>query len=214
MPSYNFFGATVDDVRRRLPGDLAHVSLGSVEAAMEGAEARVEAALPDRYRRLLSRVEGEVLVGAATEGQLSAALALPAASGLALYADFTGPYADRAAADAMDAAAYELDEEGEIVTFSPALTEGTRVAADYDTTLAGGARVLADLVAALAAAELARTACYAKPEWAEGLAADANARLAALADGRTGVPELDRVRLADDWERTVRGTRVGHLERS
>ena len=214
MSNYAFFGATADDVLRRLPGDLASTSHSVVEAAMTDAETRVEAALPDRRRRLLSRVEGEVIVGAATEGQLSAAVALPVASSLVLYADYTGPYADRSAADAMDDSAYELDEDGEIVAFSPALAEGTRIVADYDTTLADGVRVLAELVAVLAAASLARRACYGRPEWAAALTADADARLAALTDGRTGIPELDAIRLYDDWDRSATGVRVGHLERS
>jgi hypothetical protein len=214
MSSYSFFGATVDDVLRRLPGDLAKADPSLVEAAMDDAEARIEAALPERYRRMLRRVEGEALVEAATDGQLSAPVGLPAASGLALYADYRGPYADRSPADALDPSAYELDEDGEIVTFSPALSKGTQVLADYDTSLAGGIRVLADLLAALAAAELARTAAYGRPDWVEGLAREATERLAALADARLGVPELDALRLIEDWERTVRGTRVGYLERS
>ena len=115
MSSYSFFGATADDVLRRLPGDMAGTSHGVVESALADAETRVEAALPERVRRLLRRVEGEVLVAAATEGQLSAAVGLPAASNLVLYADFAGPYADRTAADAMDASAYELDGEGRVV---------------------------------------------------------------------------------------------------
>ena len=214
MSTYGHFGATVDDVLRRLPGDLAHTGHAAVEAAMDDAETRVEAALPDRYRRLLSRVDGEVIVAEATEGQLSAAIGLPAASGLTLYADFAGPYADRAAADAMDASAYGLDVDGEIVTFSPALAEGTRVVADYGTTLADGIRVLAETVTALAAAAVALRASYGRPEWADGLTATADARLAALADGRIAVPELDALTLYDDWQATPIGVRVGHLERN
>ena len=213
MSSYSFFGATADAVLRRLPGDLSHAGASLVEAALADAEARVEAALPDRYRRLLRRVEGEVIVPAASVGQLSAAIGLPAASNLVLYADYVGPYADRSPADAMAPSTYALDEGGEIVTFSPALAEGTRILADYDTTLAGGCRVLADLVATLAAAQLARTAGYGRPEWVEGLAREAAERLAALAEGRIGVPELDALRLAEDWERAAGGIRLGYLER-
>jgi hypothetical protein len=211
MSQYAFFGASVDDVRRRLPGDLALGGASAIEAALGDAEARVEAALPNRYRQLLRRVEGEVLVPAAAEGQLSAAVGLPAASGLVLYPDFVGPYANRSPADAMDPSTYTLDDAGELVTFSPALARGTRILADYDTTLAGGSRALADLAAALAAAQLARAACFGRPELAETLARDADARLAALADGRAGVPELDALRFVEDVEPTPRGTTVGYL---
>jgi len=218
MSQYAFFGATVDDVRRRLPGDLSLGGASAIEAALGDAETRVEAALPDRYRRLLRRVEGEVLVPAAAEGQLSAAVGLPAASNLDLYA-LPGPYvpfsyADRSPDDAMDPAAYSLDDAGEIVTFSPALARGTRIIADYSTSVAGGVRVLADLAAALAAAQLARAVGFGRPELVDALARDAEARLAALADGQAGVPELDALRLVEDWERAPRGVRCGYLVRS
>jgi hypothetical protein len=214
MSDYACFGATVDDVLRRLPGDLGGVSHAAVEAALSDAEARVEAALPEHYRRLLRRVEGEVIVAAATEGQLSAAIGLPAASSLVLYADLAGPYADRTAADAMDPSSYELNGDGDVVTFSPALTEGTRVVADYDTTLADGVRVLAELVVVLAAASLARRACYGQPEWLDAMVGDGDARLTAVAHGVLGLPELDALTLYEDWERRAAGLAIGSLERS
>ena len=215
MPTHNFFGATTDDVLRLLSSDAARPAASLVEAAMHDAEARIEAALPDRYRRLLSRVEGEAIVKAATEGQAEAEIGLPAASGLVLYADLACPYPDRSAADAMDPASYELDEAGEKVAFSPPLSRGTRVAADYATTLAKGLRVLAGLAAELAAAALARPGVYARPEVAESLARSAAEGTSALADGRLGVPELDDLTLYDDWERAPRrGIRAGELVRS
>lgn len=214
MPRHNFFGATVDDVRRRLPGDLGGATPSLVEAALADAEARIEAALPERYRRLLSRVEGEVIVAAATEGQLSAPIGLPLARQLVLYADLACPYPDRTAADEMDPASYELDESGLFVRFSPGLSCGTRVVADYETTLADGLRVLADLAAQAAAADLARVACFGRPADVEQMARATAEGLTALADGRLAVPELDALRLYDDWDRAPRGVRAGHLVRS
>ena len=214
MSNHNFFGATPDDVLRRLAGSGATLTISQVEAAMDDAEARIEATLPDRYRRLLSRVEGEVIVRAATDGQAEAALGLPAASGLVLYADLACPYPDRSTADEMPPSAYTLDEAGATVLFSPPLSRGTRVVADYDTTLANGLRILADMLAAIAAAELARVACFGRPEWVEHLSVNAADRLAALADGSLAVPELDQLVLYDDWERSPRGVRCGQLVRS
>ncbi len=214
MPQYNFFGATTDDVLRRLRGDAGPFAPSEVEAAMNDAEARIEAALPDRLRRLLSRVEGEVIVLAASDGQAEAPLGLPAASGLALYADLACPYPDRTPADAMPASAYTLDDAGEKVTFSPPLSLGTRVVADYTTSLAAGVRVLADLLAYLAAADLARSHVRGQPEAVQAMLAGAEARLAALAEGDLAVPELDALTLYDDWERAPRGIRAGELVRS
>ena len=115
---YGYFGASFHDVSRRLPGDLT-VSPVMIDAALCDAESHVEAFLPDRYRKLLSRVEGEVLVFCACEGQLSEGVSLPAASNMVLFANLSGLYADRRVADEMDSSAWTLDEHGEIVTFSP-----------------------------------------------------------------------------------------------
>ena len=46
------------------------------------------------------------------------------------------------------------------------------------------------------------------------LVATADARLAACADGRIAIPELDALALHDDWQSVGCGIRVGHLERS
>jgi len=195
-------------------GSGATLTISQVEAAMHDAEARVEAALPDRYRRLLSRVEGEVIVRAATEGQAEAAIGLPAASGLVLYADLACPYPDRSAADEMAPSTYTLDEAGATVIFSPPLSRGTRIVADYDTTLANGLRILADMLAAIAAADLLQTHCHGQSDKVESALCNAADRLAALADGSLAVPELDRLTLYDDWERSPRGVRCGQLVRS
>ncbi|MBM4036549.1 MAG: hypothetical protein FJ291_32835 [Planctomycetes bacterium] len=214
MSSHNSFGATADDVLRRLVGSGATLSISQVEAAMADAEARVEAALPERYRRLLSRVEGEAIVPAATDGQEEAAIGLPAAAHLVLYADLACAYPDRSAADAMPPSAYTLDEAGEKVAFSPPLSRGTRVVADYETTFAGGSRILADTLAAIAAADLLLAHCHGQPDKVERALRSAADRLAALADGSLGVPELDGLALYDDWERAPRGLRCGQLVRS
>jgi len=214
MPRYNCFGATHDDVLRRLPAGVPAPSAEALDAALEAAEARVEAAMPEGPARLLRRVEGEVIVPSATEGQLSAAIGLPAASGLVLYADLDGPYADRSPDDAMDPNAYELAPTGDYVTFSPGLRRGTRIVADYDTSLEGGLRVLADLAAALAAAELAATGAFGRPGQVAAMADQAATRLEALAAGRLRVPELDALRLYDDTERAASGIRCGRLVRS
>ena len=195
-------------------GDVLNDGPSVVGAAMDDAEALVEAHLPERTRRLLSRVEGEVVVAAASPLQATASVALGAASGLVLYADFAGPYADRTRADRMDESLYSLGGDGLTITFSPALAEDTRVAADYDHTLADGIAVLADLVAALAAVRLTAFLHGHSDEWVKSLERTAQERLASLSDGRCGIPELDAIRLIDDWERSPATTRVGYLERS
>jgi len=195
-------------------GDVVNDGPAVAEAAMAQAEGWVAARLPERTRRLLRRVEGEVVVPCASAGQLTAVLSLPAATNLTLYADYIGPYADREPADAMDPSAYELNADGDIVAFAPALDEGTRIVADYDTSLSEGIGVLADLLAELAAARLARFVLAHQPEWVASLATEAADHLAAVADGRCGIPELDAIALHDDWQRSAGTTRVGYLERN
>ena len=195
-------------------GDVLNDGPSVVGAALDDAEALVEAHLPDRYRRLLRRVEGEIVVAAASPSQATATVALGAASNLVLYPDHVGPYADRVRADRMDESLYSLGGDGVTITFSPALSENARVAADYDHTLADGIAVLADLTAALAAVQLTAYLHGHTDEWVRSLERVARERLATLGDGRCGVPELDAIRLVDDWERAARGTRVGRLERS
>jgi len=194
-------------------GDAVDDGPTVVQAALTGAAALVEASLPERYRRLLSRVEGEMLVADAQASQTTATLGLAGASGLVLYDDYTGPYADRSQLDAMSTGLYTLGGDRQTVTFSPALTEGTRIVADYDHDLSEGLAVLVALAADLAAARLAAFVLAHQPEWVQTLLDQAQARLVALADGSFGVPELDALRLYDDWERTLRGTRVGTIER-
>ncbi|NQT86939.1 hypothetical protein HQ560_09255, partial [bacterium] len=83
-------------------GDAINDGPTVIQAALVGASALVEASLSERYRRLLSRVEGEVIVGEAESGQTTATLGLAEASTLVLYEDYAGCYADRSQVDAMD----------------------------------------------------------------------------------------------------------------
>ncbi len=194
-------------------GDMVNSGPSTILAALADAEARVEAHLPDRYRRMLTRVEGELIVTGADAGQTDAELALGPASALTLYDNYRGDYADRSPDDAMGTSTYSLDADGVTVHFSPPLAAGARIAADYEHQLADGVGVLADLVAELAAARLARFVLGHQPDFVQTLLAEADQRLDALADGRTAVPELDAVRLYEDWEHRPGGIRAGALDR-
>ena len=210
---YGYFGASFHDVSRRLPRDLT-VSPVMIDAALCDAEAHVEAFLPDRYRKLLSRVEGEVLVFCATEGQISAAIGLPAATNLVLYGNVRGPFSYRRAADQLPSSSYSLSETGDVVLFSVGMLPGTRIIADYNTSLGDGVRVLAHLVATLAAGQIAGAIMVGQPAVSETLLGEAEKRLASLAAGLCGVPEFDALRFVDDWERGPRGIRTGYLDRN
>jgi hypothetical protein len=162
---------------------------------------------------MLSRVEGELIVPSAASGQAQATLALGPTTNVVLYDNYRGDYADRSPEDAMGGSTYSLEPDGETVSFSPPLAAGACIAADYDHELADGVGVLADLAAELAAARLARFVLGHQPDFVEALLAEAGQRLAAVAEGRTLIPELDAVRLYQDWEHRPGGIRAGALDR-
>jgi hypothetical protein len=206
---------TLEDPLSAAPvsGDMVNSGPSTILAALDDAQARVEAHLPDRYRRMLTRVEGELIVPQAEPSQSQATLALGPATTLVLYDNYRGQYADRSPDDAMGTSTYSLDADGVTVHFSPPLAAGARIAADYEHELTDGVGVLADLVAELAAARLARFVLGHQPDFVQALLAEADQRLDALAAGRTAVPELDAVRLYEDWEHRPGGIRAGALDR-
>ena len=203
-------------------GDVVNDGPEQLEAAMAWAEAEVEAQLPSRYRALLSRVEGEVIVRRATAGQTTATLcniALPfaaAPTGVVLYRNYRGEWPDRTASDAMAASEFSLD--GRAVTFTGALAEGDQVVAEYGHALAAAPRVLRDLLIDLAAwraAQRAQLGHDAGPAaWVNSLRDSAAARLESMATGTPprGIPEFDDLALIDDWRRErARGVGSGSI---
>jgi len=205
-------------------GDVVNDGPERIEEDLAWAESEVASLLPDRYRRLLARVDGEVIVRRADGGQTSATLcgvASPftaAPSGVRLFLNYRGDWADRSEADAMDSADYAVD--GCTVTFTGGLSEGDQVVAEYAHDLSAPPRVLTDAAIDLAAGRAAQRAHLdherGEVAWVAALAEQVRSRLAGLAgaQGTTprGIAEFDDLALYADWQREGgRGLSSGNL---
>jgi hypothetical protein len=205
-------------------GDVVNDGPAQLEACLAQAETDVESLLPDRYRRLLTRVEGEVIVRRADAGQTTATLCgvtspfATSPTDVRLYADYAGDWGDRTGADAMDASAYSV--VGRTVTFTSALSEGTQVVAEYGHSLDAAPAVLKhcviDIAAHAAAGRAHRDHEATEAAWVAEFAARARDRLAGMAGDRhappRGIPEFDELDLYDDWTREpAAGVRTGQI---
>jgi len=179
------------------------------------AESFVVSKLPERYRKLISRVEGEVIVASAQEGQESAELGLATASNVKLYKNFTGMLDELGPL-------YELDDsewsrEGQSITFDPALVEGDRVLASYDVTV-GAVRILQTLLVDLATFRIGRGLVgqfdRVTPEWLLSFRDRGEKILEEIFSAGRGVDELDTLKLYEDWERPGAGIRCGVVEKN
>lgn len=172
MPS--LFGLTATDIQKKIqplngewtfqigtPGDL---SAADCEAIIAIQEDRVLSALPDKHRKLMRRVDGEVLTRYATAGQatLKTGLTPVVVGSLALYVDFPEAlaWADRNPSHALELAAFSLNSASGIITLVTPLKEGQRVAAEYEHGAASKNLWLRELVVTYSAVEIARRFAY------------------------------------------------------
>jgi len=91
--------------------------------------------LPEKYRAMHTKIEGEILVKSATSAQTSATLKITPTTGtLKLYKNFPpASYDYRTDEDKMDSTLWSLSTA--IVAFSPGLERGDSVFSDYSHTL-------------------------------------------------------------------------------
>jgi hypothetical protein len=179
MPRFNRFGATYADVVAMYPGSvLADYDAGGaagqakVEAALDRAVRRFSMALaPDVYRQM-TKVDAEMPVRYATEGQTSFALGLgPMNSGTlhvwrypSLYTieslGLGGAYSQKPEFGVLEELGWSANTVGAVVTVtlaSPAMSKGQRIFASYEVDVdnaAFTAQSVADLSLYGAAVEL------------------------------------------------------------
>lgn len=173
----SLFGITAADMVRKLvpAGSDYQFSIGAGESddmteadcleVVETMEDRVLGLIPEKYRSLMRRVEGEVLIESATEGQASAVLGLsPVTAGtLHLYVNFGSvrSWFERRAEDRLDADLFSLNATTGEVTFTEGLHRGDVVFADYDHTAAATKfRWLKECAKSFAAVEISRRYGY------------------------------------------------------
>jgi len=179
------------------------------------AESFVVSKLPERYRRMLNRVTGELIVSRAQEGQTTAALALAPGVDVQLYKNFTGMLEELSRYPQMPADSWSLEEQA--VTFAASLAAGDMVLACYDVGdphLQILQTLLVDLATYRVGRRLVGQFAQATPEWLVSFRDRGESTLEEIFSTGRGVAELDAVRLYEDWERPNRGLRFGVVERS
>lgn len=179
------------------------------------AESFVVSKLPERYRKLLGRVDGEIIVRRAEGGQDSALLGLATASSVKLYKNFTGILNELGPENELPAGLWT--REGQTITFDPALIEGDRVMASYDVAV-GAIGILQTLVVDLATFRVGRRLVgqfeQVTPEWLLSFRDRGEETIEEIFSSARGVSELDELDLYEDWERGGRGVRSGVVDKA
>jgi len=196
-------------------GELVDNGPQVIQRELVRAESLVISKLPERYRRLVERVDGELIVRNAEPGQASASLGLPPAATVKLYRNFAGMLEDLPLAGELDASAWSLDEQA--VTFDPPLAEGDRILASYDVAI-GPVTILQTVLLDLATYRVGRMLFgqldAVTPEWLNSFRDRAEQVIDEIASSGRGIAELDSLSLYEDWQRPNRGIISGVVERS
>lgn len=174
-------------------------------AIIEWAESQVEGYCRPKYQKLLRRVEGEIIVRAATAGQATAQLTMIPATSCTLYKNFPRSRAwfDRQPREAMNSDQYSVNLATGAITFSPVLCEGDVIYADYAHSGCGLLLDLRELALSLAAVEVSRRFSYFRSadgvERFEAWQSSAAGYLRDLgrADG-AGIALLDRLNMVNE----------------
>lgn len=174
----SIFGITAQEVKKKLvpftSGDSTF-SIGNDAEDDDMTEAdcmdivntqedRVLSYLPERYRKMVTHVDGEIAVKKAAQGQTSCRAALvPITEGsLRVFLNYASSRAwvDRAPTDILDSSLYTADLETGIITFSPGLNARDVVELEYDHGAAVEMRWLKECVIAYTAVEISRRFDY------------------------------------------------------
>jgi len=205
---FNYFGATAAEVLHEFKGAAytdfetspgAGDGEAEVGSALDRAEDVLLAYLPPRYRRVLTRVEGEIVEESADEGQTDVTLSLAVASEPELRVWKNWPHRGRPPESSYELAATEWGRSGQTVTLARALSAGDSViAAYYVEKSSWEIPLLARAVVAVAAFSLAdRVFGGDDPGWRDARRAFDSALelLRDLRDGGAGVPEIEDLRM-------------------
>ena len=179
------------------------------------AESFVLSKLPERYRRLIDRVDGELIVRSAEQGQQTAQLALPPAGTVKLCKNYSGLLEDLAPDDELDPAAWSCEDQ--TITFAPTLEQGDRVLASYDAapaTICILQTLLVDLATWRLGRKLFGQLSSVTPEWLLSFHDRGEKVLDEIFTTGRGIAELDAIVLFEDWQRPTHGIAWGVVERS
>jgi len=172
-------GIVAEDIRRKLNpansprgflGDQSTISEADVVEVISEFEDSVLSRIPARYQALLTRVDGEVLIGGnrspggATGGETEFTLGLYPASDLILYQNFatswpgstTKPWPSRTPSDVLPESYYTFVPATGKITLSEPLLRGYTLIAEYSHQACSRCQVLRRIVKDLVATEFAR----------------------------------------------------------
>jgi hypothetical protein len=214
----SIFGITYRDIQRKITpnaiNDNTEFVIGGAELSEADcneiilrAEDKVKTNLDPKYRRLLSRVDGEIVCKYSISGQTTVQTSFYPISNLKVYVNYSESSLSWAARNpSLEANAsnypYTADTTTGLITFTAALPEGSRVFVEYSHTGSSRLKYLRDIAETLAAVEISRRFAYFRTadgfnrflDW-ETLA---DKDLAKLRFRDVGVPELDDLDLIED----------------
>jgi len=135
--------------------DAVHLSI------VEMCEDKLKANLDTKYRILLSRIDGEVLVNFASAGDTSFTTSFQPISNLKLYKNIpTSAWEIRTNTYLISPSDYTANTTTGAIVLSTPLSEGDRIVAEYSHTGAGRLAHLKDLVVTMVALEVAKRYPY------------------------------------------------------
>jgi len=137
-------------------GDLTEAE---ADVILNNAEELVFSRLKARYRAMMFRIEGEILVRSANDGQTTFNTGLFPITNLKLYLDFDYRYFgwnNRTEDFVLSSDLYTVNETTGAVTLDTGLPLGISVLAEYDHGAASKALTIVDAVVTLAAVEVSR----------------------------------------------------------
>lgn len=200
----------------------AHDAIGTTQAVavVERIVGEIKSALPERYRRMLTQIEGEMVVRWAAHRQATTTTTYQIASAdqLYLWRNLTGPYDDRSINHAMyspldvtnglaNYADYSVGTASPtVITFQLGgntqtdgrLAKGDMIVADYTHSLPTVPRLLHKIALHKSAYEILWQMGMGEAAIPEAITAyktEADTLLTALRDGTAGIDEFDQIRL-------------------
>jgi len=90
--------------------------------------------LPEKYRRMLTKVEGEILVTYATNNLTTVTTGLKPISNLMIYPNYSKNWKNRFPIDTLDTDDYSYVALTGVITFDTALVDGTSIICEYNHT--------------------------------------------------------------------------------
>jgi len=213
------------------------VTTAQFTQALANATNEITSAIPERYRNLLTKVDGEILEKYADGGETVYTLSLSTATAasIKLYKNY-GPselsslyarlgltvdptstnvaysksWKDRNAADTLTVTDdYSVD--GQTITMVDEMTEGDTLYADYDHVLATVPAIIQTVAGLLTAGYCYITAFNlddpSDTEYMQNFFTNGRQILQEIRDGKRSIPEFDDIDLVLDW--SAPGERMG-----